>query len=75
VCANSRLRGKVQYGRFAQIVYDVGIKFEKPQGSDRKRFEPARLLEIPTADRRSTGGGQHLTGAVRRRANPQAKVQ
>jgi hypothetical protein len=47
ICANCRLRGKVQYCRFAQTGYDIGIAFDEPGIWNRDRFAPKHLLEVP----------------------------
>ena len=47
VCSACRLKGKVRYCRFVEIGYDVGVEFEPRAAWDRRRFEPAHLLDIP----------------------------
>lgn len=54
VCSRCRFKGKVQYCRFADTGYDVGVQFSKPQSWNRRRFEPKHLLDIPISSKPAT---------------------
>jgi len=45
-CAKCCLKGKVQYCRFAQTGYDVGIMFDRSGSWNRRRFMPKHLLNV-----------------------------